>query len=198
MPPKGGSRAVRNVKKIVEKVDHRNKMFKHVQAGMASAAPPLGTQLGQIGINVAAFVKDFNLKTSIMKPGVKIPCFVTVNADRSYNLNMASPPFSYFIFQAAGITRGRMEGNETTIAGYITRKHVYEIAMIKSRDDYWQEFDIQDICEVCVDYAENAGVKVVDKIDPDEYAKFLKDRAEAVRRELAEIQAAKEAKLLRG
>ena len=41
------------------------------QAGMASAAPPLGTQLGQVGINVAAFVKDFNLKTSIMKPGMK-------------------------------------------------------------------------------------------------------------------------------
>jgi len=199
MPPKGSAgKAVRNVKKIVEKVDHRNKMFKHVQAGMASAAPPLGTQLGEVGINVAAFVKDFNLKTSIMKPGVKIPCFVTVNADRSYNLSMAAPPFSYFIFQAAGITRGRMAGDLETIAGYITRKHVYEIAMIKSRDEYWQEFDIQDICEVCIDYAECAGVKVVDKIDPDEYAKFLKDRAEAVKRELAEIQAAKEAKLLRG
>merc|ERR1719295_1650638 len=114
MPPKAGAaaagKAVRNVKKVVEKVDHRNKMFTHIKAGMASAAPPLGTQLGQVGINVAAFVKDFNLKTSIMKPGVKIPSFVTVNADRSYNLSMASPPWSYFIMQAAGITRGRWTG----------------------------------------------------------------------------------------
>ena len=60
------------------------------------------------------------------------PSFVTVNADRSYNLSMASPPWSYFIFQAAGITRGAMDP-ETQVAGLITRKHVYEIALIKSK-----------------------------------------------------------------
>ena len=64
-----------------------------------------------------------------------IPSFVTVNADRSYNLSMASPPWSYFIFQAAGITRGAMDP-ETQVAGYITRKHVYEIAMIKSKASF--------------------------------------------------------------
>ena len=71
MAPKGGAatKAVRNVKKVVEKVDHRNRMFTHIKAGMANASPPLGTQLGQVGINVQAFVKDFNLKTSVMKQG---------------------------------------------------------------------------------------------------------------------------------
>ena len=70
MAPKGGAaKAVRNVKKVVEKVDHRNRMFTHIKAGMANASPPLGTQLGQVGINVQAFVKDFNLKSSVMKQG---------------------------------------------------------------------------------------------------------------------------------
>ena len=62
----------------------------------------------------------------------------------------------------------------------------------------WQEFDLEDICEVVIDRAYNAGIRVVDKLDPEEYGKFLKDRAEIVKRELAQIQAAKEAKLLRG
>jgi len=198
MPPKGAAgKAVRNVKKVVEKVDHRNKMFTHVRSQMATASPPLGTQLGQVGINVAAFVKDFNLKTSIMRPGVRIPCYVTVNPDRSYNLSMSSPPWSYFIMQAAGIDRGAMD-KETQVAGYITRKHVYEIAKIKSKDEYWQEFDLEEICHHVCDYAYDCGVHVVDHIDPEEYGKFLKERAEIVRQELEEIQAAKEAKLLRG
>jgi len=198
MAPKGGAaKAVRNVKKVVEKVDHRNRMFTHIKAGMANASPPLGTQLGQVGINVQAFVKDFNLKTSVMKQGLPIPCYVTVNADRSYNMDMSTPFWTYFLFQAAGITRGAMD-KDTQIAGYITRKHVYEIAKIKSRDSYWAEFDLEDICEEVIDRAYNAGIRVVDKLDPEEYGKFLKDRAEIVKRELAQIQAAKEAKLLRG
>ena len=73
MAPKGGAaKAVRNVKKVVEKVDHRNRMFTHIKAGMANASPPLGTQLGQVGINVQAFVKDFNLKSSVMKQGSNV------------------------------------------------------------------------------------------------------------------------------
>ena len=70
---------------------------------MASAGPPLGSQLGCIGINIAAFVKDFNLRTSVYKEGVPIPCMITVNPDRSYNINMNHPPFSYFIKQVGEV-----------------------------------------------------------------------------------------------
>ena len=84
------------------------------------------------------------------------------------------------------------------LPSHLCRKHVYEIAKIKSRDTNWQEFDMEDICEQVIDRAYNAGIRVVDKLDPEEYGKFLKDRAEIVKRELAQIQAAKEAKLLRG
>jgi large subunit ribosomal protein L11 len=77
---------------------------------MANPAPPLGSQLGQVGINIASFVKDFNLRTSIYKEGVPLPCYVTVNPDRTYNLAISHPPWPYFIMQAAGIQRGAMLG----------------------------------------------------------------------------------------
>merc|ERR1712140_118167 len=111
MRPKAaaGVAAARNVKKIVAKVDHKNRVFTHIPAQLASAAPPLGTQLGNIGVNIAGFVKDFNLKTSIYREGVPIPCVITVNADRTYNLRMRHPPWSYFVMQAAGIQRGAMD-----------------------------------------------------------------------------------------
>ena len=83
---------------------------------MANPAPPLGSQLGQVGINIASFVKDFNLRTSIYKEGVPLPTFVTVNPDRTYNMTISHPPWAYFIKQAAGIQRGAMQGTKQ-IAG---------------------------------------------------------------------------------
>ena len=60
--PKPAAAAARNVKKIVAKVDHKNRVFTYIPAQLASAAPPLGTQLGNIGVNIAGFVKDLNSK----------------------------------------------------------------------------------------------------------------------------------------
>jgi len=147
-------------------------------------------------VNIAAFVKDFNLKTSIYKEGVPIPCTITVNVDRTHNLNMSHPPFPYFIKQAAGIQRGAMRHAEQ-VSGKITRRHVYEIAKVKSEDEMWQEFDLKDICEKIIDEAYMMGVKVVDDLDPEEYGEFLKERAEIIKQERGAIQEAREAKLLR-
>jgi len=193
--PAPGASMARNVKKIAAKVDHKNRVFTYIPAQLASAAPPLGTQLGNIGVNIAGFVKDFNLKTSIYREGVPIPCVVTVNADRTYNLKMRHPPWSYFVMQAAGIQRGAMLRTQTT--GMITRKHVYEIAKIKSQDENFQEFDLQYLCDKVIDAAYDCGIKIVDQLDPIEYGKFLDERKKIVEQELAEIKAAKGAKLLR-
>ena len=141
-------------------------------------------------------MKDFNLKTSIYKEGIPIPCEVRINPDRTYNLTMSHPPFTYFIKQAAGIQRGAMKHAEQVV-GYITRKHVYEIAKLKSEDEMWQEFDLKVICEKVMDEAYTIGVHVVDKLDAEEYGKFLEERAKIIEQERAEIQAAREAKLLR-
>lgn len=155
-----------------------------------------GSQLGAIGINIAAFIKDFNLKTSIYKEGIPIPCHVSVNPDRSYNLQMSHPPFSYYIKQAAGIQRGAMEFDKQ-IAGMISRKHVYEIAKIKSEDEMWQQFDLKDICEKVIDEAYTIGIKVVDTLEAEEYGEFLQQRRQIIADEKAALQAAREAKLLR-
>ena len=104
---------------------------------MANPAPPLGSQLGQVGINIASFVKDFNLRTSIYKEGVPLPTYVTVNPDWTYK-SISHPPWAYFIKQAAGILRVAMQGTKQ-VAGYITRKHVYDIAKTKQEDEIWQE-----------------------------------------------------------
>ena len=177
------------------------------------AGPPLGTQLGAMGINIASFVKDFNLRTSVFREGVPLPTRTTVNADRSYNLTIHHPTSVYFIkqvklakkadiqklffhLQAAGVARGaQYPGREVT--GYITRKHLYEIAKIKSEDPPLQMVDLQEICRQLIDTAHSLGIKVVDSIDPEEYQEFLQGRAQVVEQQKKDLQEAKEAKLLR-
>jgi len=167
-----------------------------VPAQMAVAGPPLGTQLGQLGINISTFVKDFNLRTSIFEEGVPLPTRTTVNPDRSYNLVIHHPTATYFLKQAAGVKRGaQYPGREVT--GYITRKHLYEIALVKSQDPPLQMVDIQEICRQLISSAYSLGIRVVDKIDPVEYQQFLEERDEIVRQQKDELQAIKEAKLLR-
>ena len=91
-----------------------------IPAQMAVPGPPLATQLGQLGINIQQFVKDFNLRTSIYKEGVPLPTRTTINPDRSYNLVIHHPTNTYLLKQAAGVKRGpQYLGQE--VCGYITR-----------------------------------------------------------------------------
>eukprot|EP00092_Neocalanus_flemingeri_P053504 GFUD01062897.1.p1 GENE.GFUD01062897.1~~GFUD01062897.1.p1 ORF type:complete len:194 (-),score=62.79 GFUD01062897.1:290-871(-) len=167
-----------------------------IPAQMAVAGPPLGTQLGQLGINISTFVKDFNLRTSIFREGVPLPTRTTVNPDRSYNLVIHHPTATYFLKQAAGVKRGaQFPGREVT--GYITRKQLYEIALVKSQDPPLQMEDLQEVCRLLIDSAYSLGIRVVDNIDPVEYQQFLEERQEVVKQQKEELQALKEAKLLR-
>ena len=86
-------------------------------------------------------------------------------------------------------------GKEVT--GYITRKHLYEIAKIKSEDPPLQMVDLQEVCRQLIDTAHSLGIKVVDSIDPEEYQEFLEGRSQVVEQQKKELQEAKEAKLLR-
>ena len=91
-----------------------------IPAQMAVAGPPVATQLGQLGVNIQQFVKDFNLRTSIFREGVPLPTRTTMNPDRSYNLVIHHPTNTYLLKQAAGVKRGpQYLGKET--CGYITR-----------------------------------------------------------------------------
>nr|CAG4650620.1 EOG090X0I63 [Sida crystallina] len=183
-------------KKVGEKVNHGTKLSTYIPAGLAAAAPPIGPQLGQKGINIAAFCKDFNEKTKDYKEGIPVPCRVTVNPDRTYNLTIHHPPTSYFLKQAAGIQRGSMIPRKEH-AGIITVKHVYEIAKIKQEDPPLRLLSLENVCKMVMREAMAAGIKVVHKLDPKEYGEFLEERKVIVEQQLKELKEKKEAKMLR-
>ncbi|EZA55831.1 hypothetical protein DMN91_012105 [Ooceraea biroi] len=182
-------------KKVTAKVDHSSKLRVNIPAGMASAAPPLGSQLGQRNINIQNFCKDFNKRTADMKEGIPLPCRIKVHSDRSYDLVIHKPPATYYLKQAAGIQKGKMKTGE--IAGKITLKHLYEIAKIKSEDPPNALLSLEDMTKMMVGIARTCGIEIVRELDPEEYRQFLKEREANVKVYLEELQAAKESKLLR-
>jgi large subunit ribosomal protein L11 len=103
-----------------------------IDAGKANPAPPIGPALAQHGINLMAFCKDYNARTS-NRMGEVIPAEITVFQDGSFKFILKSPPASFLIRKAAGIEKGASVPN-AEVAGKLTRKQVQEIAEIKMKD----------------------------------------------------------------
>ncbi|MDR1733036.1 MAG: 50S ribosomal protein L11 [Synergistaceae bacterium] len=101
-------------------------------AGKATPAPPVGPALGQHGVNIMEFCKQFNAKTSD-QPGMIIPAIITVYADRSFTFELKTPPASVLLKKAAGIESGSGVPNKNKVAK-ITRAKVKEIAELKRQD----------------------------------------------------------------
>lgn len=131
-----------------------------------------------------------------MKEGVPLPCRVSVNPDRSYELTIHQPPATFFIKQAAGIQRAAMEPGKE-VSGKITLKHIYEIAKIKGTDPPLQCKSDFELCNMLIGVARSCGVEVVREIDPVEYKDFLAERKDIEERQRKELQEKKEAKMLR-
>ena len=104
-----------------------------VPAGAANPSPPIGPALGQRGLNIMAFCKDFNAKTSQMEKGSPIPVVITIYQDKSFTFEMRTPPVSYFIKKAAKLESGsKAPGRDK--AGSISKAQVKEIAEKKMAD----------------------------------------------------------------
>lgn len=101
-------------------------------AGKATPAPPVGPALGQHGVNIMEFCKQFNAKTSD-QPGLIIPAVITVYADRSFSFELKTPPASVLLKKAAGIESGSGVPNKNKV-GQVSRSKVKEIAEMKRQD----------------------------------------------------------------
>ncbi|KAK9813872.1 hypothetical protein WJX73_002790 [Symbiochloris irregularis] len=104
-----------------------------IKAGQAKPGPPIGPALGQAGLNIMNFCKDFNAKTSHIKDDVPIPVKLTAYSDKTFTYVTKTPPASYFITKAAGITKGSQKPGHS-VAAEISAKVLYEIALVKQRE----------------------------------------------------------------
>ena len=101
-------------------------------AGKANPSPPVGPALGQHGVNIMQFCKDFNAKTASQE-GLIIPVVITVYSDRSFSFITKTPPASILLKKAAKLESGSPEPNKKKV-GSVTRKQVEEIAKLKMPD----------------------------------------------------------------
>jgi len=102
-------------------------------AGQATPAPPVGPALGQHGVNIVEFCKQFNVITKNQQSGITIPVVLTVYKDRTFTFIVKNPPVPILLKQAAGLAKGSGEPNRTKV-GKITRQAIKEIAMKKMTD----------------------------------------------------------------
>ena len=103
-----------------------------IPAGQANPSPPVGPALGQRGVNIMEFCKQFNAQTQAQQ-GLIIPVIITVYADRSFTFITKTPPASVLLKRAAGIEKGSGEPHKNKV-GKVTKQQVREIAQLKTPD----------------------------------------------------------------
>jgi large subunit ribosomal protein L11 len=136
-----------------------------VKAGQANPSPPIGPALGQRGINIMEFCKQFNAKTQEMEPGSPVPTIITYYADKSFTFEMKTPPASYYIKKEAGLKpvgkRNRPKGSVKPgreVAGSITVAQVRKIAEAKMRD--LSANDVEAAMKIILGSAKSMGIEV--------------------------------------
>jgi large subunit ribosomal protein L11 len=110
-----------------------------IPAGQANPAPPVGPALGQQGVNIMSFCKEFNAATQ-SQAGLVIPVVITVYQDKSFTFITKSPPASTLLKRAVGIAKGSAQPNRDKV-GKVTRQQVVEIAKLKEKDLNAKELD---------------------------------------------------------
>jgi large subunit ribosomal protein L11 len=136
-----------------------------VKAGQANPSPPVGPALGQRGLNIMAFVKEFNAKTADIEPGAPTPVIITYYADKSFSLELKTAPASYYLKKAAGLKpvgkRNRPKGSSKPgreVAGTVTVAQIRQIAEAKMKD--LNANSVEAAMQIILGSAKSCGIEV--------------------------------------
>ncbi len=131
-----------------------------VPAGKANPSPPIGPALGQRGLNIMQFVKEFNAATQGFEPGTPIPVIITAYADRTFTFVTKTPPVSYYLKKAAGIEKGSQAPGRNAPVGKVTMAQIREIAQAKMKD--LNAVDLEGAIAMVKGSARSMGLQVVE------------------------------------
>lgn len=129
-----------------------------IVAGQASPAPPVGPALGQHGVNIMGFVREFNDRTKKMDEGTVVPVLITIFKDKSFNFVVKTPPASYLLKKAAGIAKGSGAPNKEKV-GQVTMKQIEDIARTKLPD--LNAYDLEAAKKIVAGTAKNMGLEII-------------------------------------
>ena len=130
-----------------------------IPAGSANPSPPVGPALGQRGLNIMEFCKAFNAKTQELEPGAPCPTIITYYVDKSFSMDIKTPPASFFLKKAAKIKAGaQMTGKETVAS--VSFGQIKEIAEAKMQD--LNAKDIDGAMKVIMGSARSMGIEIKD------------------------------------
>jgi large subunit ribosomal protein L11 len=131
-----------------------------IPAGKANPSPPVGPALGQRGLNIMAFVKEFNAVTAQMEPGMPVPVVITAFGDRTFSFITKTPPNTYFLKKAAGITKGTTTPGKGAAVGKVTTSQLREIAATKMI--HMNANDVEGAVSMLAGSARSMGITVVE------------------------------------
>ena len=128
-----------------------------VKAGQANPSPPVGPALGQRGINIMEFCKAFNAKTADMEPGAPCPTVISYYQEKSFTMDIKTPPASYYRKKAAKVISGAKTPSRETV-GTVTTKQLREIAEAKAAD--LSANDVEAAMKIILGSARSMGIEV--------------------------------------
>ena len=131
-----------------------------IPAGKANPSPPIGPALGQRGLNIMEFCKQFNARTKDMEPEMPVPVLITAFSDRSFVFEMRTPPASYFLRKAAGVSKGSNDPGKSKV-GSVTMDQVREIAEKKMKD--LNANDVEAAAKIIEGSARSMGLEVLER-----------------------------------
>jgi large subunit ribosomal protein L11 len=131
-----------------------------IPAGKANPSPPVGPALGQRGLNIMAFVKEFNAVTQQMEPGMPVPVVITAYADRTFTFITKTPPNTYWLCKAANIGKGSTTPGKGANVGRVTTTQLREIAAQKMV--HMNANDVEGAVRMLAGSARSMGITVVE------------------------------------